>query len=263
MLRARCDNFGWMQAGGPGGGEEADWWAWPSGYSAKTEFNLIDGGTKLINGRHQALVKVEELRDANRAHLRRFADAGAGSSLVGLGGEGTGAGEQSGDGVDGRAAAAAEPPAQQPGPPVGFMAFNEVYAPVGPGGTGLVALFTRSRERQHLLHLLRLRDLVVDTLGLDGARPAAVVRLVVLPRDRDAGFGVPGGHGGGGAGGALAFTRAGEAALRGSLASGVRPQPWATAALGLDPHWLGAYVALGARRSGQTAHRLSEAISQV
>jgi hypothetical protein len=39
-------------------------WAWPSGYSAKTEFN-IDGNGNLINGREEALVPLSTLRTQN------------------------------------------------------------------------------------------------------------------------------------------------------------------------------------------------------
>lgn len=43
-------------------------WSWPSGYSAKTEFN-IDRNGNLINGREEALVPLSGLRDMNRAYL--------------------------------------------------------------------------------------------------------------------------------------------------------------------------------------------------
>jgi hypothetical protein len=43
-------------------------WAWPSGYSAKTEYNIDDDG-KLINGREDALVSFTELRNMNRSYL--------------------------------------------------------------------------------------------------------------------------------------------------------------------------------------------------
>jgi hypothetical protein len=43
-------------------------WAWPSGYSAKTEFN-IDGNGNLINGRDEALVTLSTLRKQNRDYV--------------------------------------------------------------------------------------------------------------------------------------------------------------------------------------------------
>jgi hypothetical protein len=43
-------------------------WSWPSGYSAKTEFN-IDRNGNLINGREEALVSLDGLREMNRAYL--------------------------------------------------------------------------------------------------------------------------------------------------------------------------------------------------
>ncbi len=55
-------------------------WAWPSGYSAKTEFNIDDDG-RLINGREDALVSLSELRDMNRSYLHD-ADYVVGGRLV-------------------------------------------------------------------------------------------------------------------------------------------------------------------------------------
>jgi hypothetical protein len=43
-------------------------WAWPSGYAAKTEFN-IDSHGNLINGRQQALVSLHQLRQHNHDFL--------------------------------------------------------------------------------------------------------------------------------------------------------------------------------------------------
>ena len=43
-------------------------WSWPSGYSAKTEFN-IDHRGNLINGREEALVPLNGLRKMNHAYL--------------------------------------------------------------------------------------------------------------------------------------------------------------------------------------------------
>lgn len=43
-------------------------WSWPSGYSAKTEFNMCSQG-KLINGRQEALVNLTGLRRHNRTYL--------------------------------------------------------------------------------------------------------------------------------------------------------------------------------------------------
>lgn len=43
-------------------------WAWPSGYSAKTEFN-IDGSGNLINGREEALVTLSTLRKQNHDYV--------------------------------------------------------------------------------------------------------------------------------------------------------------------------------------------------
>ena len=43
-------------------------WSWPSGYSAKTEFN-IDHYGKLINGREEALVPLSSLRKMNHSFV--------------------------------------------------------------------------------------------------------------------------------------------------------------------------------------------------
>ena len=43
-------------------------WSWPSGYSAKTEFNIDDHGN-LINGREEALVALSGLRKMNNSYL--------------------------------------------------------------------------------------------------------------------------------------------------------------------------------------------------
>lgn len=43
-------------------------WAWPAGYAAKTEFN-IDGRGRLINGREEALVSLEQMRNYNHDYL--------------------------------------------------------------------------------------------------------------------------------------------------------------------------------------------------
>lgn len=43
-------------------------WSWPSGYSAKTEFNIGHRG-ELLNGRQEALVSLSTLRQYNREYL--------------------------------------------------------------------------------------------------------------------------------------------------------------------------------------------------
>jgi hypothetical protein len=45
-------------------------WAWPSGYSAKTEFN-IDGRGNLTNGREEALVSLKTLRSQNHDYVHK------------------------------------------------------------------------------------------------------------------------------------------------------------------------------------------------
>lgn len=43
-------------------------WSWPSGYSAKTEYNINENGN-LINGRYEALVSISTLRQLNHTYL--------------------------------------------------------------------------------------------------------------------------------------------------------------------------------------------------
>jgi hypothetical protein len=43
-------------------------WAWPSGYAAKTEFNISPSG-ELINGREEALVSISQLRTNNHCYV--------------------------------------------------------------------------------------------------------------------------------------------------------------------------------------------------
>mmetsp|Transcript_14861 Transcript_14861/g.21534 ORF Transcript_14861/g.21534 Transcript_14861/m.21534 type:complete len:940 (-) Transcript_14861:133-2952(-) len=43
-------------------------WAWPSGYSAKTEYNISPYG-KLINGREEALASIAQLRAMNHSYI--------------------------------------------------------------------------------------------------------------------------------------------------------------------------------------------------
>lgn len=50
--------------------EATNTWAWPSGYAAKTEFN-VDPYGNLINGRKEALVTLEELRQLNDTYLNK------------------------------------------------------------------------------------------------------------------------------------------------------------------------------------------------
>ena len=45
-------------------------WSWPSGYSAKTEFN-IDGRGNLINGRQEALVSLSKIREYNDDYITK------------------------------------------------------------------------------------------------------------------------------------------------------------------------------------------------
>ena len=48
--------------------ERTKTWSWPSGYAAKTEFNISAYGD-LINGREEALVSLSSLRSMNHTYL--------------------------------------------------------------------------------------------------------------------------------------------------------------------------------------------------
>lgn len=138
-------------------------WSWPSGYSAKTEFNIDDHGN-LINGREEALVPLSGLRQMNHSYLHDK-DYVVGGRLV-IGGLST-------------------------------IPYNEVYISVGgPGriscgmdvssgkncndadgtgrsldhGIGLpVALFVREAGYGHLVRLFRTRARFASIFGVDAA----------------------------------------------------------------------------------------------
>lgn len=127
-------------------------WAWPAGYSAKTEFN-IDSKGRLLHGRQEALVPLSVLRQYNRDYLEKT------EYMVGL------------RKVSGL---------QQ-------IPYNEVYVRVGgigrlvenedvvhhtirqrsfERGVGLpVALFVRSASYGHLLSLMRTRARLMHSIG--------------------------------------------------------------------------------------------------
>lgn len=138
-------------------------WSWPSGYSAKTEFNIDDHGN-LINGREEALVPLSGMRQMNHSYVHDK-DYVVGGRLV-VGGLST-------------------------------IPYNEVYIRVGgPGrisggvdvstgkrcddadgsgrslehGIGLpVALFVREAGYGHLVRLLRTRARYSSIFGVDAA----------------------------------------------------------------------------------------------
>ena len=56
-------------------------YCWPSGYSAKTEFN-IDARGNLINGRQEALISLSQLRRFNNSYLHDKDHILAGGKVV-------------------------------------------------------------------------------------------------------------------------------------------------------------------------------------
>ncbi len=139
-------------------------WSWPSGYSAKTEFN-IDHHGNLINGREEALVPLSEMREMNYSYLHHT-DYVVGGRIV-KGGLQT-------------------------------IPYNEIYIRVGglgrivcgvdvvtgkicddadcsgrsfDNGLGLpVALFIREADYSHIVGLLRTRARIGAIFGRDTAK---------------------------------------------------------------------------------------------
>lgn len=104
---------------------------WPSGYFAKTEFNLNADGS-LSQGREEALVTLEQLRAANDA--KEFKDFLTGKVVSGC-----------------------------------VMPYNEVLATVE--GARLVGVFARSTEVKHLLLAMGVRDRLAQMIPQLGPLP--------------------------------------------------------------------------------------------
>lgn len=142
-------------------------WSWPSGYSAKTEYNINENGY-LINGRYEALVSISTLRQLNHSYLFDT-DYIVGGRLV-KGGLTT-------------------------------VPYNEAYVRVGGFGrivngidisngtrctriydTGLglpIALFIRDASFGSIVRLLRTRARYFTLLGVDAARDIPL--LLITP----------------------------------------------------------------------------------
>lgn len=103
---------------------------WPSGYMAKTEFNLTHKG-ELVNGRSSALVTIDRLVECNRRGLTTNAETGELQEVA--------------DGAT--------------------MNFNEINWPCK-GTRGIVAVFVRSMELGRVLHALGVVALLDHALGL-------------------------------------------------------------------------------------------------
>mmetsp|Transcript_13538 Transcript_13538/g.23867 ORF Transcript_13538/g.23867 Transcript_13538/m.23867 type:complete len:583 (-) Transcript_13538:223-1971(-) len=103
---------------------------WPSGYMAKTEFNLTSAG-ELLNGRAQAVVSLEHLIACNKS--MSYTDPSTGERHQVTGG--------------------------------GMLPFNEINFWCQ-GTAGISAVFVRSTEARHLLHALGVVSLLEHTLGL-------------------------------------------------------------------------------------------------
>uniref|UniRef100_A0A7S2LBK0 Uncharacterized protein n=1 Tax=Leptocylindrus danicus TaxID=163516 RepID=A0A7S2LBK0_9STRA len=115
-------------------------WVWPSGYSAKTEFNIDDRGN-LINGRHEAQVSLSVLRSHNSSYVNDT-DYIVGGRMIKGG--------------------------------LNVIPYNEVYVRVGgnkvdpsyEAGVGtFIALFCRSASYKDIVSLLRTRARIFVELG--------------------------------------------------------------------------------------------------
>ena len=134
-------------------------WSWPSGYSAKTEFN-IDSRGELINGRQEALVSLSTLREYNNDYINKTEYMIGGRLLKGglntvpynevfvrVGGPGRI--------VDGKDCATGLPRSDLDG--TGRSLDKGVGLPV--------ALFVRTATFGHLISLLRTRARLTHVLG--------------------------------------------------------------------------------------------------
>lgn len=148
--------------------ERSHTWSWPSGYSAKTEFNRDSRG-RLINGRQEAIRTLSTLREYNREYLHGT------EFMIGL------------RKIDGAA--------------LSQVPYNEVFLRVGGVGrivngvdvaTGLpatislergvglpVALFCRTTTYGHLVSLLRTRARLAHVLG--GKHIKSIPLLYITP----------------------------------------------------------------------------------
>ncbi len=117
-------------------------WSWPSGYAAKTEFNISPSGD-LINGREEALVSISSLRAMNDTYLYSKDYEILGKLVKGG---------------------------------LKTVPYNEIYLRVGGctqprtfnNGVGLpIALFARSAAYGDLIALLRTKRRMTNILGKD------------------------------------------------------------------------------------------------
>jgi hypothetical protein len=134
-------------------------WCWPSGYSAKTEFNVNDRG-ELINGRAEALIPISKIREFNDDYITKSDYMIAGKLLKGglktvpyneifvrVGGKGRIVG-----GID-TASRVMQNDTEGTG-----RSFDK--------GVGLpIALFVRSATFGHLISLLRTRARLLHIFG--------------------------------------------------------------------------------------------------
>ena len=152
--------------------ETSKTYSWPSGYSAKTEFNIDERGN-LINGRGKEVVTLNQLRKMNHNYLYDKDHILACGRVVKGG--------------------------------LKVVPYNEVFLKVGGGksissstsvsamkersydkGVGLpVAIFVRTAEYGNLVSLLRTRARILSILGKKGRGPSGTVDSTGSHTDTD------------------------------------------------------------------------------
>ena len=158
--------------------QQTQTWSWPAGYAAKTEYNIDHG--KLINGRQEALVTLQQLREYNHQYVHGKDHYIAGKIIPGgfsvvpynevylrVGGP-----SRMGMGM--------KPTKDLPDDPESETG-KGIVPPSFDKGCGIpIALFARTFQIQDLVALLRVRERAVHILGEEHARS---VPLLVIAND--------------------------------------------------------------------------------
>eukprot|EP00977_Amphora_coffeiformis_P014037 scaffold3835_cov136-Amphora_coffeaeformis.AAC.5 len=140
--------------------QQTQTWTWPAGYAAKTEFNIEHG--KLINGRQEALVTLEQLRKYNYEYVHEKDHFIAGKVIPG--GFSVVPYNEVYLRVGGPACIQVETTKDSSSEPESNT--GQRKAPSFDKGCGIpIALFARTFSIQDLVALLRVRSRVVHILG--------------------------------------------------------------------------------------------------
>ena len=141
-------------------------WCWPPGVFAKTEFNLDAGGQPTSQVVEKAACRFEELRDFNLS--RSLMENGERISLLEPEIEVTESPNDAGDNSIGEGRTRDSQTAFMDGNgPIShymrFLPYNEVFCPVEAGA--IVGLFSRTKQRKHLLFLMSLQHRLSQVIG--------------------------------------------------------------------------------------------------